>query len=225
MILACDLVADNDWRELRQTDPRLHALSALLQRLPIYPVADRPENFRSPDSVSLKTSNIMTALSDYDGRPTKGGEPTRRIVERFQRDPATLKAMAEAIREGVERGDFVDMPPSTSVAIEEDAEAEEGGLLLRRHLRRERNPKLRAKKITHAKANGWDGECEICGFHFERTYGERGAGCIECHHTVPLHASGKTVTKLTDLILICANCHRMIHRGAPCSLRTTSGRS
>jgi 5-methylcytosine-specific restriction enzyme A len=215
LILACDLVADNGWRELRPPDPRVQALSDLLRRLPIYPVEDRRANFRSPNSVSRKTSDIMTTLSDYDGRPTRGGEATKRIVERFRDDVTTLKAMADRIREGVESGDFADMPPTTTVAEELDPEAEEGGLLMRRHLRRERNPALRARKITRAKANGWDGSCEVCGFHYERTYGERGSGYIECHHTVPLHVSGPTTTKLADLILICANCHRMIHRGAP----------
>ncbi|WP_233533532.1 HNH endonuclease [Kitasatospora sp. SolWspMP-SS2h] len=46
-------------------------------------------------------------------------------------------------------------------------------------------------------------------------YGERGAGYVECHHVVPLHVAGEGTTKLADLALICANCHRMIHRKAP----------
>ncbi|MGF7234005.1 MAG: HNH endonuclease [Frankia sp.] len=57
--------------------------------------------------------------------------------------------------------------------------------------------------------------CEVCGFDFEKTYGSRGAGYIECHHIVPLHTTGQRATKLDDLALICANCHRMIHRGTP----------
>ncbi|WP_405812446.1 HNH endonuclease [Streptomyces sp. NBC_01520] len=38
---------------------------------------------------------------------------------------------------------------------------------------------------------------------------------MECHHIVPLHEAGEGRTKLNDLALICANCHRMIHRRAP----------
>ncbi|MFE3370907.1 HNH endonuclease [Streptomyces sp. NPDC059173] len=38
---------------------------------------------------------------------------------------------------------------------------------------------------------------------------------MECHHVVPLHEAGEGRTKLNDLALICANCHRMIHRCAP----------
>lgn len=39
------------------------------------------------------------------------------------------------------------------------------------------------------------------------------ADYIECHHVVPLSALQKGAqTKLKDLSLVCANCHRMIHR-------------
>jgi 5-methylcytosine-specific restriction enzyme A len=58
--------------------------------------------------------------------------------------------------------------------------------------------------------------CEICGFDFEATYGERGTGFIEVHHGVPLHLlKPGTKTKLDDLHLLCANCHRMIHYRRP----------
>jgi 5-methylcytosine-specific restriction protein A len=30
----------------------------------------------------------------------------------------------------------------------------------------------------------------------------------------PLHVSGPTDTRLQDLATLCANCHRMIHRGS-----------
>ena len=56
--------------------------------------------------------------------------------------------------------------------------------------------------------------CEVCEFDFALSYGEHGEGFIECHHTKPvstLRKNGKT--HLNDLALLCANCHRMIHRG------------
>jgi 5-methylcytosine-specific restriction protein A len=90
-----------------------------------------------------------------------------------------------------------------------------GGLLLRRHLQRERRSGIRAKKVAHVLAHGLALECQVCGFDFARTYGPRGDGYIECHHIVPLHVTGVRTTRLADLILICANCHRVIHRGSP----------
>jgi 5-methylcytosine-specific restriction enzyme A len=81
---------------------------------------------------------------------------------------------------------------------------------------RERNQKLAAKRKQGAMSKTGLLACEACGFDFAAAYGRRGEGFIECHHTVPLHelAPGSR-TKLTDLALLCANCHRIVHRKAP----------
>ena len=38
---------------------------------------------------------------------------------------------------------------------------------------------------------------------------------IHVHHRVPLHFTREIENKLADLILVCANCHVMIHRHSP----------
>jgi 5-methylcytosine-specific restriction protein A len=44
-------------------------------------------------------------------------------------------------------------------------------------------------------------------------YGELGEGFAECHHRTPLgELTGKTRTRLADLAIVCANCHRILHR-------------
>lgn len=93
--------------------------------------------------------------------------------------------------------------------------ADEGGLSLRQHLARDRHPGLRKRKIGSLHRNGEPIACEVCGFDFEKVYGERGRDYCEIHHRVPLHESGPTKTRLEDLAVLCANCHRMIHRGVP----------
>ena len=45
-------------------------------------------------------------------------------------------------------------------------------------------------------------------------YGQRGKDYIEVHHVIPL-SEFKTeiwVNPATDMAVVCANCHRMIHR-------------
>ena len=56
--------------------------------------------------------------------------------------------------------------------------------------------------------------CQGCGFDFEKTYGEIGRRYIEVHHIKPLSEGEGSigVNADTDLICVCANCHRMIHR-------------
>ena len=56
-------------------------------------------------------------------------------------------------------------------------------------------------------------KCEVCGFDFEEVYGKLGAGYIEVHHKKPV-SEGERITDLNnDLVMLCSNCHRMIHRG------------
>ncbi len=56
--------------------------------------------------------------------------------------------------------------------------------------------------------------CNICGFDFEKTYGEIGKAFIEVHHIRPLASLDEEVVidPQTDLICVCSNCHRMLHR-------------
>ena len=57
-----------------------------------------------------------------------------------------------------------------------------------------------------------------CGFNFGEFYGDIGREFIEVHHLVPLSSAGQRETNPeTDLIVLCANCHRIVHRqGSVC---------
>ncbi|WP_435055201.1 HNH endonuclease [Micromonospora aurantiaca (nom. illeg.)] len=93
--------------------------------------------------------------------------------------------------------------------------ADEGRVLQRLHLRRERDPKLRRKVIEAYKRRRAAVVGEAWGFDFHKAYGDRGADYIECHHRTPLHVSRPTRTRPEYLILLCSNCHQMIHRASP----------
>lgn len=72
----------------------------------------------------------------------------------------------------------------------------------------ERNPKNRLKAI---KIHG--SVCAACGFDFEKVYGELGRGYIEIHHKIPVsHSKEVKINPEEDLVPLCSNCHRMIHR-------------
>ncbi|MEV7548482.1 HNH endonuclease [Amycolatopsis sp. NPDC089917] len=211
LVLACDVVARNDWRLVRSHDPRAVELSRLLQSLPLHPLESRGPTFRNPNSVQRKTSDIATQHPAYTGKPTRGGKLDREILQAFLDHPAEMHAQAEAIRGGITTGTLSELPLAAD--LDEEEAISEGRALLLLHLRRERNPRLRAKKLETVLAARGSLECEVCGFDFERTYGDRGARYAEVHHVVPLHVTGATTTRLQDLAVLCANCHRMIHRG------------
>jgi 5-methylcytosine-specific restriction protein A len=86
----------------------------------------------------------------------------------------------------------------------------EGDGRARSHLRVERNRKLveRVKKVKGTR-------CEACLMQFSERYGEVGAGFIEAHHLVPfaqLKGHAIPLDPVADFAVLCANCHRMVHR-------------
>ena len=76
----------------------------------------------------------------------------------------------------------------------------------------ERNPKARKKCIEKY---GYD--CFICGFNFQKNYGEIGKFFIHVHHLKPLSEIKEEyeINPIEDLIPVCPNCHSMLHRKVP----------
>ena len=89
-----------------------------------------------------------------------------------------------------------------------DLQGKEGSRVLRKHLQIERDQKLvNAKKSAILAATGLLA-CEVCGFDFFTTFGERGRGFCEVHHLKALAEGGQRETVLDDLAVVCSNCHR-----------------
>lgn len=99
---------------------------------------------------------------------------------------------------------------SQPLGEEEGFSRTEGGRKVYISSKPERDQELRKKAI---KLHGTT--CKACAFNFGKMYGEWGQGYIEVHHLIPLgdNETGERKTNLsTDLIVLCANCHRMVHR-------------
>jgi len=76
----------------------------------------------------------------------------------------------------------------------------------------ERNTEARITCIRHYGAS-----CYVCGFSFEKVYGEIGLGFIHVHHLTPLSLLNAKyeLNPVEDLRPVCPNCHAMIHRRKP----------
>jgi hypothetical protein len=57
--------------------------------------------------------------------------------------------------------------------------------------------------------------CMACDFDFQKQYGARGAGYIEMHHLDQLALDTERNSTVNDVVVLCANCHRMIERRTP----------
>lgn len=92
----------------------------------------------------------------------------------------------------------------------------EGEPRLVEHFRRERDRSLVALKKRHALRSEGVLRCEACGFRGCDAYVGIDHDVFEVHHLRPLSATaGPVRTELCDLAVLCANCHRAIHRTRP----------
>lgn len=216
IILALDLYFRLDRGSIDRRNPKVIALSKELNLLPI--VSHRPdaERFRNPNGVGMKLSNFLAIDPEYPGEGLSSySNLDEAIFHEFANDREQLKTIADRIR-SVLRNEPL---RQSLLQIEDDTDvlpnrvAYEGEVLYRLHKLRERNKKLVAdKKKAVLKVTGALA-CEVCGFDFELTYGNVGEGFIECHHIKPLaEYDAASPTRLGDLAVVCANCHRMLHR-------------
>lgn len=147
----------------------------------------------------ISATDIQKFLQHYDD-PTRSQELSKGFNNSY------LFAILDA---------FTRQPPDFSFPEEIAAESNlrEGATMQVTVNAYERSPEARRLCIEH---HGLD--CVVCGFNFERTYGERAAGFIHVHHLTPISLQGgeRDVDPVRDLRPICPNCHAVVHLGRGC---------
>jgi predicted HNH restriction endonuclease len=99
---------------------------------------------------------------------------------------------------------------------EDDDGFPEGRFILRKHLSRERNSEVIKRAKDNFKKKNGKLYCEVCKFDFEERYGVIGKEFIEGHHIIPVSEMQEGhQTKPSDIIMVCSNCHKIIHRKRP----------
>lgn len=112
------------------------------------------------------------------------------------------------------RGSSSSATASDFPATDDDRAWAEGDQRRVSHLKRERASGLSAKKKAEFFGSHRRLFCERCGFEPSEVFGEDFLdACLDVHHTIPIATMSEgQKTKLDDLELLCANCHRYEHR-------------
>ena len=137
---------------------------------------------------------------------------TRRVGTTFRVTPAQADKLLDLWRANAGEGALEGAFDSAG----DEYQAREGALHERLHRYRERDRELvrRAKKRFEEEHGRLF--CQTCNFSFADRYGSLGEHYIEAHHTRPVaEMEAGEVTRVEDLALLCANCHRMVHRRRP----------
>jgi hypothetical protein len=171
----------------------------------LYVICDHPEPF---DHIDI---NDYAAELRFNSKASDRLELVNGLVR-----PQQLQTMRELAASSAQLFRDLWYDVNETAAPVTDLTFAEGQPILRLHVQRERNQLL----VNAAKRRFKDKYgrlfCEVCGFDFSDHYGELGDDFIEAHHRIPLSESAAEVeTSIDDLAMVCANCHRMLHRRKP----------
>ncbi|MEZ0233092.1 MAG: HNH endonuclease [Methylophilaceae bacterium] len=129
----------------------------------------------------------------------------RLIWAELGQDEKKVLRLAESIREGAQTLEGI------QEEIDDDLEFAEGKAVTRLHNIRERNPRLRKKLLAYRKQKDTM-YCDICSTSYVSSNESIQDAMFEAHHVAPLATRESKITKLSDMALLCANCHRLLHR-------------
>ncbi len=186
------------------------------KRNPRKATAQTPKQARNHDK---RAQNSPTGQKQLDYLPE---EATNALSSK--ETIVSSRILTDSSQQSLESESFLSNENDAHQDLDEVAYGElvalEGKPTLAMRLHRSREERLRKAKIREAMETG-NGRlcCEVpgCAFDFLEVYGEVGHGFAHVHHLKGLADGTHPVrTKLSDLAVVCANCHAMIHRGGEC---------
>lgn len=203
VILALDLYLKSDGRVPSPADNRVLALSELLRQNPEHEASATTPSFRNADGVSFKLQNIrQVATGDGLGNTSK---VDREVWDELGDRPEEVRKLAETITAAILSA------PKDQANMEAEHTFQEGRVITRAHKTRERSASLRRRVLKERRQAGRLA-CDCCGYASPSTGDESWfEAALEVHHIKPLAASGQRMTTLSDVALLCANCHRLTH--------------
>lgn len=206
-ILALDLYLKCGGQIPGPTDPRVIQLSEQLRSLPVHTGTAKRTSFRNPAGVAFKVQNLRQVAT---GKGLKNCSAVDRSVwqDFGERTSSEVSNLAARILAGTS---VAGVTQAEVLAVDPDEEFVEGRVLTAVHRVRERSAKLRNKLIVTRMAKG-PLSCDACGDGPKTAEKHLIGSGFEVHHTHPLSNGGPRATRLSDLALLCATCHRMIHR-------------
>jgi HNH endonuclease len=195
--------------------PKKDALAKLLKHLPVYLRPNR-RRFTVADTEQIRKD--VWLLKD----PLKQSEFGRTFYERYYNSrfyfgvfDHTNSNRVQDVRRFIKRAatflvDVARSLPSAKPATYDRTVYPrfENRKIVKLHVYRERDSSLSEEcKIRDNYC------CRVCKMAFEQIYGLLGREFAEAHHIIPLSRfKGQIERSAADLVTVCANCHRMLHR-------------
>lgn len=204
-ILALDLYFLCDEKIPSANDARVLALSHKLRGLPHHALSARKPSFRNAEGVVFKLQNLRAVAT---GQGLKNvSDMDRRVWEEFRSSKKRLKEIAALLEVSAAMLNSFE----NAVVPEDREEFVEGRMVTSLHKTVEREPKVRMALLVQRRRIG-PLRCDLCRKTALASDTLLEDAIFEAHHTVPMHLAVQQKTRLSDMDLLCANCHKLLHR-------------
>ena len=207
-ILALALYLETGEAVPSKKDPRVQQLSSILRALPYHAEEARRETFRNPDGVAFKLQNLRSVATGKGLSNTSAMD--REIWGTLGELPQRVQELAMAIEKAVA------LQQQDPVRLEEDVDSKEeffeGHQLTLTHKRRERHPDVRKALLAARRKSGAALSCDLCRTGSPAKDRALEDAIFEAHHLLPISQALERKTMVKDMALVCASCHRLIHR-------------
>ncbi|TAY14769.1 hypothetical protein [Rhizobium leguminosarum] len=198
--MALDLLYRHNVRLARE-HKEVIALSELLQKAPLHAQEKRRNNFREPHGVAKKIDNLLLAVESKHGYGVSNADKAA-VSDYPESRKEELAALANSLRASFISQDGIDELPDDEVFIE-------GNWLTVQH--RKRDHRLRKRLLS--KLRGRELRCEMCDVSPPPLDREFQESRYEAHHRIPLsEAEHERESRVADMALLCACCHRTLHK-------------
>ena len=210
-------------KRIKDTD--LSLTGVWVDSRPVQSIQMNQRQILQPEEVDVPLKKLFTLLSDRmaqvgrDPNSRSRGNRQKRLRFAFAEPVSNEEIVAwlghgESGRRNSSAAEQK-MISTEPVVLEDDEKGyPEGRRMFQLHRRAERDGKLPKKAKERRLDTTGRLECDVCSFDFRKTYGQLGKGFIEAHHMIPVSESGgERISRLSDVALVCSNCHRMLHRG------------
>jgi len=195
-----------------KTDPILKEYSDYLRSMNAN-IANSEPKYRNENGIYMRLMNYRSCDPHWLNQGKVGMDSgskgrCKEIWDEFSGDADLVISLADEIKRELPKK--INTANSQNIATSTTSTLE-GKKRLRIHYSRERSSQ-RKQKLAEVQNQKGKTSCEACNATDNQYSNIKANSIFEVHHIIPLsRADGEIETKLQDLAVLCANCHRAIH--------------
>lgn len=216
LILTLALYKVLTFGQMHGTNPKVIALSRILNELPLYKKDIRPENFRSIASVSLRLSNFRSCDPECNAKGLLSSG-TGLFKEIFNKYYTKDKLLASAVADIEQKYDVniqhlisPDKPGNAQDKKKQKDEPDNNLYQLHKSKEIDSSFYRKVKECHYGKSR----TCSVCGMLLSNIYGKLGEDIMEYHCLKKFSTDKKASADVCigDYIQVCPACHKLLDK-------------